>query len=902
MKMAKRVLSIMLAIITLVSVVSVSAEALKVTVGDKDYGYMVPVNNKGTKVVSSVKLYGNYDYLNFYINAEYSFETYFFYEIYSDKKLTKCVYSDCIITEEDGTYNASEKITLKGKFSSKTYYVVTYAGKYYKNSDEIIVDENSMCQFKMVVDRSPSYKEKIVALKSVSTTVNGPKITWTKISGTSKYYIYRRKITETKWTKVGSVSGTKNTFTDTKAKTKDGNYIYTVKGIGKNKTNSRYHYAGIRSLYSEAPVLSTLKVIADNVIYLKWNETSSKARYTVYRKEVGGNWKAIAKNLSGTSYKDATAVSGKNYQYTVRATRTSDYGNAVSAYYQNSDKKIKYIPAPELDDLNITEEGVVVSWELVEGATSYSVFRKPLDSDVAWTLLEEVSPETTTYVDTTASLAEGGYLYTVRSMGDGFSGSYSAGKDYLVLAQPEFEISGEGDGVHIEWEKVPYATSYRILEQNEYGNWIVKAKTQKNYYNFYPKSYYNKTLTVCACRTGGFLSTYKTDVEETVYFPEITIYLEELAEYTSISWSTTPANTYRVYRKLKDAPDAEYILCYEGTDNEYQNTDCENDIAYTYQVRGVYNNVEQYSNLHSVTHTRYTTEKYIKNFYIRKDTIASSLFKGKVVNDVDYVFVKEKTKAGQNMSEVVYYKCEGHWDQVCRKNDHILASNLDFADSPITFSYAVSDENGSTPRNGYIGKIMTETCAMPELTISPTSKGYKISWEAVENAVSYDVSVDFAKKTDYKKTIKADGSKTYSVSLTDVQYNSNTIIKVAAVHKNGNRATRRINDYRVNKAPELVKAGVVNGNIKVVWDAPYYDYDFAVLRKAEGESKWTVLSKKYYEVKDSVTINGKEYKGFVYTDKNAKKGVKYTYTVRWYNPHTKSYMSYYNTKGVSAKR
>jgi len=45
-----------------------------------------------------------------------------------------------------------------------------------------------------------------------------------------------------------------------------------------------------------------------------------------------------------------------------------------------------------------------------------------------------------------------------------------------------------------------------------------------------------------------------------------------------------------------------------------------------------------------------------------------------------------------------------------------------------------------------------------------------------------------------------------------------------------------------------------------------------------------------------------EYRGFCYTDKNIKKGVKYTYTVRWYDTKTKEYTSYYNTKGVSAKR
>ena len=80
MKMAKRVLSIMMVIITLVSVVSISAEALSVIVLDRDYGYMVPVNYNGKEVISTVKVYGSYDYINFYIKSE-SYNNSFFYEI-----------------------------------------------------------------------------------------------------------------------------------------------------------------------------------------------------------------------------------------------------------------------------------------------------------------------------------------------------------------------------------------------------------------------------------------------------------------------------------------------------------------------------------------------------------------------------------------------------------------------------------------------------------------------------------------------------------------------------------------------------------------------------------------------------------------------------------------------------
>lgn len=900
MKIAKRVLSIVMAIVTLVSVVSISAEALEVSVEDRNFGYMVPVDNKGTKVISTVKLYGNYDYLNFFIHSGFAGNVYFFYEIYSDKDLTICIDSGHTVCYY-GDYNMSQKIKLSGKYKSKTYYAVTYAGMYSSNKKKLIVDENSMCLFKVVVDRSPSYDEKKVPLKAVTNTIDGPEITWSKISGTSKYYIYRRGITSTKLKKVGSVSGKKNSFVDTSIKKKDGNYIYTVKGIGKNGDTSKYHYNGLTCLYAETPKISSVSVAANDTISIKWNETHDSAKYYLYRKEVGGSWKRIESSYANY-YSDKKVESGKEYSYRVKAViDNDDYGKAKSANC-TATKNIKFLEAPVMNDLEIKENSIGVSWSGVEGAVGYSILRKPLDSDEAWTVLSTVSGEESAYEDTTALLNEA-YLYTVRSEGDGFSGSYSSGKEYFFLSQPEFTVDVDADGVHVKWDKVPFATSYRVLEQKEDGNWEIKEKTKKLYYNFYPSTYYKGKLTVCACRTGGSFSTYESDLEETYYFPKITTYIKELKDYTKIGWGgTITADAFRLYRKLTNEPDSAYELCYEGTEYSFINTEVEDNVSYTYQARAVYDGIEQFVNLNSVSSTRYPTEKYIKDFYVRRNITEGSLVGGKKVKYVDYVFVKSKTDAAKDLSEIVYYKCEGEWEQVCEKNDHILAGNLDFADSPITFSYAIYDENGTTPADAFIGKIVTENCETPEIKITPTSKGYKISWNAVKNAVKYKVAVDFAKKTDYKKTIEADGSETYSVTLTDVQYNSDTVIKVTAVHKNGNETCRRINNYRILKAPELVKAGVKNDLITVVWDAPYYDYNFAILRKAQGESSWTVVSKKYYETKECITIDGTEYKGFVYRDKDAKKGVKYTYTVRWYNSKTKEYISYYDTKGVSAKR
>ena len=90
-------------------------------------GYMAPTNSKGTKTVETVKLYGDYDYINFYINSKKK-NTYFAYEIFSDKDCTKLVEGDVVACNK-GTYSFTPKIKLKGNYKTKTYYMVTYAAK-----------------------------------------------------------------------------------------------------------------------------------------------------------------------------------------------------------------------------------------------------------------------------------------------------------------------------------------------------------------------------------------------------------------------------------------------------------------------------------------------------------------------------------------------------------------------------------------------------------------------------------------------------------------------------------------------------------------------------------------------------------------------------------------------------
>lgn len=431
MKATKRILSVLMVIVTLVSFMGIAAEAASVTVGKLNLGYMAPTNAKGTKTIETVTLYGDYDYINFYIDSKKN-GSYFAYEICSDKEYTNVIGGNVVYCDK-GTYSLSDKIKLKGNFSSKTYYMITYALKEYSNGD-LKIDQNSMCQFKVVVKRSADFDDKVVVLKETKNTTKGAYIKWSKLSGANKYEILRRSITGTKWTKVGTVSSSKDSFTDTSVKSKNGNYVYTVRAVNKKSVKSRYLYAGLTCLFAKAPTMKSITVTYNDDIEIKWNSTSSKAKYNIMRKEGDGSWKTIKKNYSGTSYKDTTAKNGKKYTYTVKAVLSTSYGTATSSYYSNADKAVTFLKAPSLNEAVAVENGINISWGAVSGAKGYTILRKNSDGSTGWSSVGKVGAGVTSFVDESASI-ETGYIYSVRSEASKNKGSYnSKGIEYIYVA------------------------------------------------------------------------------------------------------------------------------------------------------------------------------------------------------------------------------------------------------------------------------------------------------------------------------------------------------------------------------------------------------------------------------------------------------------------------------------
>ena len=252
-------------------------------------------------------------------------------------------------------------------------------------------------------------------ITELSNTAEGVQINWGKVNGAAKYRVFY-KVGNGGWTAIGDTTSTSYTWTGAKSGV---NYTFTVRCVsadGKTFT-SAYDTAGKSITFVVTPKISSATSVA-NGVQISWGSVSGAEKYRLYYKTDSQGWTGIADTTS-TSYTWTGAKSGTKYTFTVRC--VSEDGKSYTSGYDPAGKSLTYIAAPIITSISNTADGIQFSWEKVNGAAKYRVFRK---TDGGWTAIGDTT--STSYVDKNVKSGTT-YTYTVRcisSDGKSFTSSY----------------------------------------------------------------------------------------------------------------------------------------------------------------------------------------------------------------------------------------------------------------------------------------------------------------------------------------------------------------------------------------------------------------------------------------------------------------------------------------------
>ena len=191
---------------------------------------------------------------------------------------------------------------------------------------------------------------------------------------------------------------------------------------------------------------------------------------------------------TASSWTDKSAVSGTTYRYTVRAVN----GKSLSSYVATS--QLMFLSEPTVKIANAAT-GVKVSWNKVEGATGYTVYRSEYNASTKkwskWSNRGTAKADESSWTDKKVTSGVQ-YKYTVRAINGSFKSTYTGSGALLYLAQPTVTATKATSGVAVKWNKIAGAKSYIVYRQEkvdgEWTKWSVLGTAKASAKSFTDKT------------------------------------------------------------------------------------------------------------------------------------------------------------------------------------------------------------------------------------------------------------------------------------------------------------------------------------------------------------------------------------------------------------------------------
>ena len=204
---------------------------------------------------------------------------------------------------------------------------------------------------------------------SITTSKGKPKLTWKAVKGADKYYIYRstdgknfkyyNETDEAGYTNYSTNIGTTYYYKVRAVKTIDGN-------------DHKSDFSAVRSIQCRPAAVNLSISRSYGKPKLTWDAVADADKYWIYRSTDGKNFKYYD-TTTKTSYINSGAAFNTIYCYKVKAVKVVNGRNVASG--SGSAKSVITALAKPSVSITTSDGKPYISWDAVDGATGYYVFR-----------------------------------------------------------------------------------------------------------------------------------------------------------------------------------------------------------------------------------------------------------------------------------------------------------------------------------------------------------------------------------------------------------------------------------------------------------------------------------------------------------------------------------------------
>ncbi len=593
---------------------------------------------------------------------------------------------------------------------------------------------------------------------------------------------------------------------------------------------------------------------------LTWETLPTGTKYNVYRKAVGDKSWTLLKHIPSvaSSYVDTTAVSGKDYIYTVKC---SD--GKYRSKYDTKGLTIKYLSMPKISvDGAGTAGNAVIKWNAVAGAKGYYVYRKGGNlSDYNWKLIATIKDgKKVSYTDKAATSTDWNYTYTVKAFNGKTVSAYNYnGVDFDYIKAPTLKKASSYDGgMKIQWtNNNENVTGYYVYRLNG-KTWKYLGKTTNTYFiDKTAQSMQKYTYTVKSfsdTNVGGYNS--KGITAKFIKTPALKSLTFDNNYNAVLKWEAiNGCSGYNVYRKINNAKSWTLLkVVKDGKATQFiDNSKKTPGASYKYTVRafdkdGIYS----YFKESGIVRVHLTKPDFkIEQIETTDNSLALSITWGKVTGATKYNIYKRDAGTKSWASS--------HYIGTITDTSYIDTNVVNGK----TYEYAVKAYNNAKDVSPYYTRSAT-AISIPDITrvfVSNNIQSHfaRISWSTVDGAESYNLYRMAKDGTEWEKitntTDKMFTDDSDGASTTAYYYAVSTVIGELESAKSAPVG---------NFAEITAEATVTDDGIQLDWACNKYIR--TTITRATG-------------TEEAVPVGGFTDGRYTWTDTSAEKGATYTYTI-----------------------
>ena len=618
-------------------------------------------------------------------------------------------------------------------------------------------------------------------------------------------------------------------------------------------------YLSLGKLSAQAVKLQTPKLTKEGTT-LKWNAVADAMGYEIYRATSKKGKYTLMTTVTETAFLDDVAA-GKTYYYKVKALAgdpscNSDFSSYVSVAYKCAEPVISAA---------ISSSGKPkLTWEKVEGAKKYTVYRATSENGKYSKLGAATKPE---YTDNKASV---GKTYYYKVVANGTSSTYTSGYSNAVSClticgtpSVTVKIDATTGRPTLSWGKISKVYKYVISRKlpGEETFTVLSTQTATSYVDktapldtecqyivqaLHQKEAFNGAPAELTVATGIARPTLKGSVNSD--------------GRPSLSWNPIEgAVKYEIYRSTKTSSGYELIATVE----EATYIDSTASVGKSYYYKAVA--LGQVGRSAQSYYVKLSCKCAAPEIAIQKDDLGRPCITWEKVEDAKKYTVYRATSENGKYTKLGTSKTESYTDTKTKPGN-------------VYFYKVIANPTSGSYNSGYSNIVSCPVyCATPVVTVTNNASGAPvISWKKVTGAVKYKVmymdATDylgsaFGPYADFEEHHTAVYTTKTSYTIPNTEVGRFYMVVVVAVAKNESYSSEGSEEVFADAVPATPKVtGKVGANKKPVLS--WKQVDGAVTYKIYRSTS----KSKGYELLD-------ETEDLSYEDLTALKGKTYYYKV-----------------------